>query len=523
MAARATAVAACLLSGCGGSAPSSAEFRVPETLETASDSAMANTCVGPYADYWEHPENRPLDDRQAFRLSQAYPTRPVEPDNEPWLQHDPFSQGSLASRKEASREYMRSVLHYILEGNVGQTPSEQDFSVCENRVRRWYHVPWMDANPSKGREWVHGLTRELSPSPRKLADGQLYQETAWAVGFYNEVGAYTLGSIFPGGSAASVNIPAENIRFPPGTVIGKALFTSAIASEVPYLSGAPEWQANVRPPVCGRAWEGETMVDPRTGQEVQCRRSLHTLRLTQFDIAVADSRSPTGWVFGTFIYNGLEDSTRGWEGLEPVGLMWGNDPGVTLSPGLNPGSHLPGERGLTPPEGIAESVVFTDTFPQWLQKDLGCAGRLDGPVDNPRSSCMSCHASASVPLALSVGEPNPCGGGATARRTIQSAPILGDFSQQCGDAQIDRVWFRNITAGESITHGDICGGHRWVSLDYSLQLSEALANYMRVAHAHPAVGSDSITDSMVEVEASIEVPTEALPAEIIDDGSETRR
>jgi hypothetical protein len=197
--------------------------------------------------------------------------------------------------------------------------------------------------------------------------------------------------------------------------------------------------------------------------------------LAQFDVAVVDNRAPLKWVFGTFVFDGAAGS--GWQGLRPVGLMWGNDP--TLAPsGTHPDANPPAQRGLTPPANVKESYMFTDTLPDWFKKDLGCAGRLDGPIDNPRSSCMSCHASASVPLTIQPQEVNPCNGATVSTRTIVRAPILGDFSKQCGDVNVDKVWFRNIPQSTPVTDPTICKNTAWVSLDYSLQLGEALANYL---------------------------------------------
>lgn len=93
---------------------------------------------------------------------------------------------------------------------------------------------------------------------------------------------------------------------------------------------------------------------------------------------------------------------------------------------------------------------------------------------------MSCHASASVPLVVAAGATDPCSGTTAQRSTVVKAPILGDFQKQCGDAGIDAVWFRNIPASQPIDHPSICNGTKWVSLDYSLQLGEALANYRAV-------------------------------------------
>ncbi len=53
--------------------------------------------------------------------------------------------------------------------------------------------------------------------------------------------------------------------------------------------------------------------------------------LVQIDIAVRDKRNDntTGWVFGTFTFNGQTPGTSIWDHVVPVGLMYGNDRAVT--------------------------------------------------------------------------------------------------------------------------------------------------------------------------------------------------
>ena len=56
------------------------------------------------------------------------------------------------------------MLDYGLAGNV-----DVDFYVEDNKLRKWYGMPWMDWNTeaasdwpgTDGREFVHGLTHEF--------------------------------------------------------------------------------------------------------------------------------------------------------------------------------------------------------------------------------------------------------------------------------------------------------------------------------------------------------------------------
>jgi|SRR5581483_7244918 len=208
---------------------------------------------------------------------------------------------------------------------------------------------------------------------------------------------------------------------PNGTVAAKLLFTTAPVSEVPYLQGAPTWNSFV--------YAGLNDPAPRPNSA----RAIVQLRLLQIDVAVKDPRvsETTGWVFGTFAYGGGPDGKAGagWTNVAPVGLMWGNDPeysgaGPLKQTLLNPTVHMP---------------------------HVGYQGRLNGPVDNPTSSCLSCHATAETPAGTMV----PGNG-------VDPAP-----------------WFRNIPAGTPFDTGR-------QSLDYSLQLSVGISNFQAaraLAHA----------------------------------------
>jgi len=107
----------------------------------------------------------------------------------------------------------------------------------------------------------------------------------------------------------------------------------------------------------------------------------------QFDIIVKDTASSpkTGWVFSTLVYD-ASASGDAWDKMVPLGVMWGNDPGVT--------SNALHETWINP------------KAPPYATMTLGWGGRLSGPNDGarndiqvgkkvmsnyPDSSCMSCH------------------------------------------------------------------------------------------------------------------------------------
>lgn len=330
-----------------------------------------------------------------FRLSDCYPeTAPKEPTHA-WERIDP--------RREPEA-FLWAVLDYVYEGNL-QPEVEDSFDMDRNLVRRWYNAPWLDVG-GNSREGVHGLTRERTSCSQELAPTQSSLWDNYAVGYYNAKGGQVLRQVWGARGEPST----RKVLMPIGTVGAKLLFTTATEAEVPYLKGAPTWQAYVYDNV-----HNSTAVADSAGD-----RRLQPLRLLQVDLAVRSryANSATGWVFGTFVYGGggkSGDQKDGWRNLTPLGLMWGNN--------------------LSRRE-------------QWInpklagQHHLGWQGRLNGPVDNPNSSCLSCHGSAEQPL-----------------RAI--AP------KDKADA---KNWFPNVKAGVPFRSGA-------TSLDYSLQLAFGVENY----------------------------------------------
>ncbi|MES2058070.1 MAG: hypothetical protein V4564_19190 [Pseudomonadota bacterium] len=332
-----------------------------------------------------------------FQLSQNYPTA-IPSDAMPWKAFDPTTQ---------SQPYIQAVLGYFYEGNL-RPDIDASFDPTLNTVRHWYNAPWQDTG-TNGREPIHGLTRERTSKPQELAPSQGRQWNNYAVGFYNAPGGAVIGRMWanrgkPNASAAS--------DMPEGTVAAKLLFTTAPVSEVPYLQGSPEWDAYVYADV------NNPFPKPTSP------RAVVKVRLLQIDIAVKDARvaSKTGWVFGTFVYGGGPGGPagNGWTNVAPIGLMWGNDPGYS---GTGP---------------LTESWIN----PAVTMPHLGYQGRLNGPVDNKLSSCLSCHSTAETP----AGSMMPTG--------TNTAP-----------------WFRNIPSGTAFDAGR-------TSLDYSLQLSVGLGAFL---------------------------------------------
>jgi hypothetical protein len=375
-----------------------------------------------------------------FVLSQDYPTQ--LPTTRPAFLSSDF--------KADWKGYMMKVRDYCFEGNT-----DVDFRVEHNKTRGWFHIPWQDYGP-QGREGIHGLTKEAQVQKQQLASSQTYVNgQTVAVGFFNDLGGYTIGQVWADHSNPDPSKSSRPNGFPVGTVIFKLLFVDVPPAQVPSLANPKLWQAYVDP--CYKA-----PCNPPAGDD----RVLKQVALIQMDIAVRtdDKQAPTGWLFGTFQYNGKLNRPDAWENLVPVGLMWGNDPNVNANTYTQTSFTTPPDKTKINPR-LKETVINDD--PNELPPThLGWDGRLNGPVDNPISSCMSCHMTAQFP---------------------SDAPLNPSFQSKYaytykpkGNAYWMR-WFQNIDCtvpfGNYVAGGVPEPGLNTLSTDFSLQLAISITNF----------------------------------------------
>lgn len=393
-----------------------------------------------------------------FALSDTYPREAPEIDRD-------VQRILSIDFEENPTEYAMAVRDYVFAGNiVGNGDVSQDFVLQRNAIGRpWYHVPWQHWGPN-GREGYHGLTREGPLAAKSLAPEQTEPSSAYAVGFYNVQGGFAIGQVWPSANQGpDLQYFLNGRGFPEGTVVGKFLFTVLDESQVPYLTDPLTWDAYVYDcdvPSPTR----EKCPSPMTGNEPRSTQKMHLL---QMDIMVKDSRATdaAGWVFGTFVYNGaLPDDnpyaaacanyagmSRNWCNLMPVGVMWGNDPENAVS-FYNP----------TP----TETVINANLEETWINPDkampamhLGFNSRLNGPADNPHSSCMSCHSTAQYPTISAI------------MPFLNEPPVPIPAIGTEADAAWMR-WFRNFRDGEAFNPGQA------IPLDFSLQLTGSVENYI---------------------------------------------
>jgi len=370
--------------------------------------------------------------RQEFRTSAQRPCVPAKPcfkvrNNYPkTMKAEEPAWAAIDYRTEPDR-YLQAVLAYIVEGNTAV-----DWQLQKNRKRDWYHAAWM--HPV--REPVHGLTFERGSRLHELSAQQTRRTNNWAVGFYNGAGATAFAKVWKDRAQPAT----AGFSFPEGTVSAKLLFTDATDDEAPYLKGNNlTWEADIR----------------GNGQ-------LVALRLLQVDVALKHKpeNGLNGWVFGTFYFDGRLGHADYWDNLVPAGLEWGTSPRFTRADFA---------QGKRPQESWVNPVADAQFATRAPDGKLGYLGRMNGPVDDPRSSCLACHSRA-MDMA---GDADPPLFATFAASRIRQVVVTPNQTYEtvlsAGPVNENEVgfFFRNLAPGESFD-----GTHP--SLDYSLQLMKGV-------------------------------------------------
>jgi len=507
-----------------------ATFSVSGAVAAAPSSHREN-CTGAWPAYWQDPafngttmwQGQKISDtpesqhwkpgqpgytNPPFALSDNYAHgKPDDPKTQTWRdkKFDPmFDPKTPQDVKLAlAEEYSWDVMHYIQDGNIDSGNINTDWNLCANKKRHWYNMPFQTYNVLQGREFIHGLTREAPVSYSVKSQPTTLGTTVWAVGFYNGNAAPTLAQVWH--ANGTVTMPAKNLAFGEATVIGKLLFTTATPANMSFLTNMPEWKANLSMGAPGSS--NPTYCTPPSGasmpqQSEYCQRSPGTVRLLQFDIGIRDNRATNGWVFGTFVADGIQkkSETNPWNRISLLGLMWGNDapPYGTLA------SQFPVDPMTN---GFKDGVVAWDVAAR-LNEDggsvvsaqpghLGCDKRLNGPADNVNSSCLSCHMTASVPDSQKRTPPimaqfgsNTNGQPLTAQCAAPGAPPSGEYSGVTY-AEMDSIYFAETKCGTPFNtklKNGVCvlgtdipdykdKNPEWVSTDFSLQMSGALVEW----------------------------------------------
>jgi hypothetical protein len=350
-----------------------------------------------------------------FKLSQKYPATAPSGDA-PWLSID-YSNGI-----KGANDYLYALRDYSFDGMV-----DVDFRPQDNKVRPWFHMPLMNFGAGR-REPTHGVTAERSIKGPELGVKPGVTIHNYAIGFYNAAGGYAIGQVW------KASLPdLTKSHFPQGAMTFKILFSDAKPTDfqdADILAGAPQW----------------TIATPAGTQ---------TIRLLQMDVAAIDSRSPTGWVFGTLAFDRNASDASPWRRMRPVGLSWGNDPGFT------PADQQAGKK-------LAETTI-SDQVPAYAAAHLGWAGRTNGPVDNPISGCLSCHGTAEYPVGAD----------------------LAPFSAACDTDAKKLYWFRNFRGDQAFGAVDkttctpTSSNPAPTPLDFSLQMKVAVQAVLQFKDINP--------------------------------------
>jgi hypothetical protein len=358
--------------------------------------------------------------------------------NLPWRTDFPATSGAdpapwtTIDFKDKWREYLAAVLSTVKSAGLKIENGKASMAPGQ----RWWISPWMDYT-NVGREPTHGLTKERTPRVGDLAQGAPNGGQIWAVGFYNAKGAQRLRTVFKN--------PC-NPKFTKGQVFAertasfKLLFTDLDQSVAPYLAGAPTINALIDP-------AGADGSQPPSG------RVMRPVRLLQVDIAVRDKRATdTGWVLGTYVWRGPRQGDGLFDNLVPVGLSYGNDPGV-FDTNLRESRINPDLAGLL--------------YARPGRAVMGFNGRANGPADNKISGCLSCHATSQWPA-------SPKG----------SVGTIGDNPTPAQVQAHVTTYFKNVKGG-SMFDATVA---KAVALDYSLQLQTAFVRLCRACQQGALTG-----------------------------------
>lgn len=413
---------AALLPAASGCAPGARCLSVTGSGRPSASGDYVAQCRGKFADFIVPKATLPDGyDGPWFRpelLEQA--STGVPSGSRPWRAFDPRDPDERLG-------YALALRNYAFAGTVPRSLTPQLTTLASYvdpdggnvpaalRNQKWYPAPRMFYGPTNvpgTREAAHGMTLE-----RTVRVGELGDNTAafrnYAVAYYDARGGRIFQRLW-NASQPGFDTPRLNrMRFAEHSFVYKLLFSAAPASAFPQDILAGSLALDILP-------------DP-DGDPVR-------VRLMQIDIAVKDKRAGvTGWYFATFAYDRSLPGSSPWRKMAPVGLMWGNDPDA-------------------PP--VEQSWINPDA-PAYALAHLGVDGRLNGPVDNPASACMSCHSTAQAPAVASMLPTGACAGSHRAD------------------------WFRNLSGGTAFGRRQNSGGSCLTSAsgldltaaDYSLQMA----------------------------------------------------
>ncbi len=279
--------------------------------------------------------------------------------------------GMTVATKNGALKFAQTLQKYFYEGMANQSKDPEMNFLPESKklVRIWFNMPWLNVG-ANGREAIHGLTNErpLNPSHIYPYDPKKVKGSDWGVAFYNGNAAKTLLKVF-GSSKRRKATPDWSQKFADGSVAVKILFTTA---NYPAFKNAFSWTAHVSAPF-------------------ETDRELQTVRHIQMDIWVKDSRLggidkdiADGGMMLTYYHDEAYDANV-------------EAPMVAKIPGLADSFKKMRPMGVQVGFEPENTTLFDEAE---TNQDNGM---LNGPADNPKSSCMSCHGTAGTRIPMAPG------------------------------------------------------------------------------------------------------------------------
>jgi len=430
-----------LTSNANGCAPGSRCISVTSSGSPLATGLYVAQCRGKFADFLVRKTTLPPNySGPWFRpelIENATTSGPAA--TRPWLN---FNPGVAADRMKyliALRNYaftsrdLRSLTPLLTTDATYRDPlgGGVDQSL---RNQKWYPAPRMlYLNPGNPREAAYGMTTERTVDVGELA-GNTVSFRNYAVAYYDARGANAYRQAWSTATPGRDVANSAAMHMPEGSLVYKVLFSAAKPTDFPQDILQNAVAVSILPNA------GGTPVP---------------VRLLQIDIAVKDNRAgTTGWYFATFAYDRNSASTSPWRRMVPVGLMWGNDP---AGPPLT-------------------QTWINPNAPQYARNHLGVDGRLNGPVDNKLSACMSCHSTAQAPSV---------------------APMLP--TQGCNVAPYRANWYRNLPGSQAFGRFTPTSGgctttppaNAPTAADYSLQLGSTVSRSLGSTTSNPCTWDTS--------------------------------
>lgn len=298
------------------------------------------------------------------------------------------------------------ILDYFYDSLLVDSKNIENNLIAQNSATeksQWCHMPWLNVGEA-GREAIHGLTKERDMEPTAIYPETLsasFKKTGgsdWGIGFYNDIACASLNQVFGNYTGNGIEKPdpkffqsssldkssgqLRNNLFPDGSASVKVLFTTA---DLVALKNSFTWTAN-------------------TSLPKQTQRGLRPMRLVQIDVAIKDRKivgtSPDAdhWLMLSyyfddniknnhlfanstlkkdprFIKTGLSPFLK----MRPIGVQFGFDPTTSR---------------------IFKGSITNTTTNEFhgIKPNL-----LNGPADNPTSSCLSCHGAAGTKTRMVPG------------------------------------------------------------------------------------------------------------------------